>query len=67
VVPIVYKAQRALLQGLIQNTFWSFVTITPLLMFLSPGIGAGVVARVPDVLPVLVVFGGMGWPWILAP
>ena len=30
VVPIVYKAQRALLDNLMQSSFWSFVTITPL-------------------------------------
>ena len=28
VVPIVYKASRALLDSLIQSSFWSFVTIT---------------------------------------
>lgn len=61
VVPIVYKAQRALLDSLIQSTFWSFITITPLLMYVSRGVRAGAVAMLPNVLPVLVVFGGMGW------
>ncbi|MCB9941814.1 MAG: MMPL family transporter [Planctomycetaceae bacterium] len=61
VVPIVYKAQRALLDSLIQSTFWSFVTILPLLMFVSRGVAAGIVAMLPNVLPVLVIFGGMGW------
>ncbi|MEO8495843.1 MAG: MMPL family transporter, partial [Planctomycetota bacterium] len=61
VVPIVYKAQRALLDSLIQSTFWSFITILPLLMFVSRGVRAGIVAMLPNVLPVLVVFGGMGW------
>lgn len=61
VVPIVYKAQRALLDSLIQSTFWSFVTILPLLMIVSRGFAAGVVAMLPNVLPVLVIFGGMGW------
>jgi predicted RND superfamily exporter protein len=61
VVPIVYKAQRALLDSLIQSTFWSFVTILPILMFVSRGFAAGLVAMLPNVLPVLVIFGGMGW------
>ncbi len=61
VVPIVYKAQRALLDSLIQSTFWSFITILPLLMFVSRGFSAGLVAMLPNVLPVLVIFGGMGW------
>ena len=61
VVPIVYKAQRALLDNLMQSTFWSFITITPLLMLVSRSIAGGAVAMLPNVLPVLVIFGGMGW------
>jgi hypothetical protein len=61
VVPIVYKAQRALLESLIQSTLFSFLTITPLMMFVTRSIPAGMVVMLPNVLPVLVVFGGMGW------
>jgi len=61
VVPIVYKAQRALLTSLVESTSWSFLTITPLLMFVCRGMAAGLVAMLPNVLPILVVFGGMGW------
>jgi len=61
VVPIVYKAQFALLNSMVSSTVWSFLTITPLLMFVSRGIFAGLVAMIPNVLPVLVVFGGLSW------
>jgi hypothetical protein len=61
VVPIVYKAQQALLQSLIQSTNWSFLTITPLMMFVARSWRAGLVAMLPNALPVLVVFGAMGW------
>lgn len=61
VVPIVYKAQRALLESLVESTLWSFMTITPLLMIVSRGVRAGLVTMLPNVLPILVVFGGMGW------
>jgi hypothetical protein len=61
VVPIVYKAQRMLLDSLIKSTFWSVITITPLLMFIARSLSAGLVAMLPNVLPVLMVFGGMGW------
>jgi len=61
VVPIVYKAQRALLENLMQSSFYSFTTITPLLMFVCWSIPAGAVAMMPNALPILVVFGGMGW------
>jgi predicted RND superfamily exporter protein len=61
VIPIVYKAQRALLESLIESTMWSFLTIAPLLMVIARGIRAGFVTMLPNVLPVLVIFGGMGW------
>ncbi len=61
VVPIVYKAQKALLDSLVQSSWWSFASITPLMMFVCRGVFAGAVAMIPNVLPILVVFGGMGW------
>jgi uncharacterized membrane protein YdfJ with MMPL/SSD domain len=61
VVPIVYKAQRTLLSSLISSTFWSFVTITPLMILVTRGIGTGLVSMLPNALPVLVIFGAMGW------
>jgi hypothetical protein len=61
IVPIVYKAQRTLLDSLIQSTFWSFITITPLMILVARSIRGGLVAMLPNVLPVLVVFGAMGW------
>ncbi len=60
-IPIVYKAQRELLTSLIESTVWSFVTITPLLIWVTRGVGAGIVAMLPNLLPVLAVFGSMGW------
>jgi predicted RND superfamily exporter protein len=61
VVPIVYKASRALLDSLIRSSFWSFITITPLIMIVCRSVRGGAVVMLPNVLPVLVVFGGMGW------
>lgn len=61
VIPIVYKAQRALLESLISSTWWSFASITPLLMLVSRGFWAGLVAMLPNILPVVAIFGAMGW------
>ncbi len=61
VVPIVYKAQRALLDSLVESTFWSFVTITPLMMLVCRSIRAGAVTMLPNILPVVGIFGAMGW------
>jgi predicted RND superfamily exporter protein len=61
VIPVVYKAQRELLNSLIESTCWSFSTITPLMMYVCGGVLAGLVMILPNALPVLLVFGGMGW------
>lgn len=61
VVPIVYKAQRALLTSLVESTLWSFLTITPLMIFVTRSFRAGLVAMIPNVVPVIVIFGTMGW------
>lgn len=61
VVPIVYQAQRALLNSLIESTWWSFLTITPIMMLVSRSFFAGAVAMIPNAVPVLLIFGGMGW------
>jgi len=61
VVPIVYKAQRALLKSLVESTLWSFLTITPLMMLVSRSVRAGAVAMLPNIVPVVVIFGAMGW------
>ncbi len=61
VVPIVYKAQRALLTSLVESTLWSFLTITPLMIFVTRSFRAGLVAMIPNVVPVIVIFGAMGW------
>ena len=56
-----YKAQRSLLESLASSTWWSFASITPLLMLVSRGFLAGLVAKLPNILPVVVIFGAMGW------
>lgn len=61
VVPIVYKAQRALLISLVESTVWAFLTISPLMFFVCRGIKPGMIAMIPNVVPVGVIFGAMGW------
>ena len=61
VVPIVYQAQRALLNSLVESTWWSFLTITPIIMLVSRSILAGALAMLPNAIPVLLIFGAMGW------
>lgn len=73
IVPIVYKAQGALLKSLIESTAWSFVSIAGIMMVLLRnwkggwGIGnwlnfrGGLVSMLPNVFPIMLVFGAMGF------
>ncbi len=76
IVPVVYKAQRTLLVSLIQSIAMAFVLIGGVMMLLlipgylpgalaKPnkllcGSMAGVVAMIPNLFPIVVVFGCMG-------
>ena len=72
VVPVVYKAQRTLLNSLVQSIGLSFVMISAVMMILlrdwrrriSPfntiNVSAGLTAMIPNVFPVILVFGAMG-------
>ena len=72
VVPVVYKAQRTLLNSLVESIGLAFVMIAAVMMVLlrdwkrrlSPfntiNITAGMTSMVPNVFPVVVIFGAMG-------
>ncbi|XZE56264.1 efflux RND transporter permease subunit [Planctomycetaceae bacterium SH139] len=76
VIPVVYKAQNTLLSSLVDSIAWAFVLIggvmivllnpgRPLWGMLRPqallfGVGAGAVAMIPNVFPVVMIFGSMG-------
>ncbi len=76
IVPIVYKAQRALLESLIQSTAMSFVMIAVVMMILlrnwkrrltvknALNFRGGMLSMIPNIFPVFVVFGCMGWAGI---
>lgn len=76
IVPVVYKAQRTLLESLIQSVAWAFVLIAIVMAcLLSPGknfldalrprnilqaAGCGAISMIPNVFPVVIIFGFMG-------
>ncbi|MFP6691497.1 MAG: MMPL family transporter [Pirellulales bacterium] len=61
VVPLVYKAQRTLLSGLVNSTGLAFVLICVVMILILRSPLAGLLSMIPNVFPVLVIFGGMGW------
>lgn len=75
VVPVVYKAQRTLLNSLVHSIGWAFVLIGGVMaLLLNPGRGfrkllpiniaygtsAGAVSMLPNLFPVAIIFGSMG-------
>ncbi|MBI2479825.1 MAG: MMPL family transporter, partial [Planctomycetia bacterium] len=72
VVPVVYKAQRTLLNSLVISIAQAFVMITFVMMVLlrdwrrrmSPfnmiNVTAGLTSMIPNVFPVILIFGAMG-------
>jgi predicted RND superfamily exporter protein len=64
-VPVIYKAQRTLLRSLINSTFWAFVAISVVMMIVLRNFMAGIISMIPNVFPIVIVFGYMGWQGIL--
>jgi len=76
IVPVVYKAQRTLLISLIESIFLAFFLIALVMItllipgrlpgaFLKPkllgcGVMAGLIAMVPNLFPIVLIFGLMG-------
>jgi predicted RND superfamily exporter protein len=60
-VPLVYKAQRSLLDGLKIGFIWDFAIIVAVMIVLCRAASAGLVLLLPAAFPAVMVFGGMGW------
>jgi hypothetical protein len=60
-VPLVYKAQHSLLDGLIIGFISDFAIIVAVMIALCRAASAGLVLLLPAAFPAVMVFGGMGW------
>lgn len=60
-VPLVYKAQRSLLDGLIFGFFSDLVLITIVMMLAVRDWSAGLLLIAASAFPAVVIFGLMGW------
>lgn len=61
VMPLVYKTQRQLLVSLQESLVMATLLIAVVLMVLLRSIGGGLAAMIPNLFPLVVVFGGLGW------
>jgi predicted RND superfamily exporter protein len=60
-VPLVYKAQHSLLDGLTIGFIYDFAIIVVVMIILCRAASAGLVLLLPAAFPALMVFGSMGW------
>ncbi|MBS0207631.1 MAG: MMPL family transporter [Planctomycetes bacterium] len=61
VMPLVHEVQRALLNDLFSSFLTAFGTITVVMMLVERGILAGLVSMIPNVFPMVLMFGFLGW------
>ncbi|MEX0585680.1 MAG: MMPL family transporter, partial [Pirellulales bacterium] len=64
-VPLVYKAQRSLMDGLIWGFIGDWVLVAIVMMIVVWDWSAGLLLMIPSVFPVVIVFGVMGWMGVL--
>lgn len=64
-VPLVYKTQHNLLSSLTESVLMSFIMIALLMMFLFRSTVGGFITMLPNIFPIIVVFGTMSWLGIL--
>ncbi|MDO4574515.1 MAG: MMPL family transporter [Planctomycetia bacterium] len=64
-VPLVYKTQHELMRSLYQSILLAFVTISIVMMIMLRNFWGGFVSMIPNIFPIAVVFGFMGWFGIL--
>jgi len=60
-VPLVYKTQRQLLFSLEQSIFVATLLIAFIMMFVLRSPLAGLISMIPNVFPIVMIFGGLGW------
>lgn len=61
VVPLVYKAQRALLDDLTTSFVSAFALVALVMVIMLRNLRGGLLSMLPNAFPVLVIFGLMGW------
>ena len=61
VVPLIYKAQRVLLNDLTKSFLLAFGIIAVVMLIMMRGFAGGLVTMLPNIFPAVVVFGSLGW------
>lgn len=64
-VPMVYKTQHNLMRCLTESVLMSFVMIAVLMMFVFRSFMGGIITMIPNIFPIIIVFGTLSWLGIL--
>ena len=64
-VPLVYKTQHALILGLTNSIIMAFFLIAFVIMVILRSAAGGLLAMLPNLFPVVCVFGFMAWAGVL--
>lgn len=59
IVPLITQAQRQLMNGLVESLAIAFVLIGAVMILLLRSVSAGLLAMIPNVFPVVFIFGSM--------
>jgi uncharacterized protein len=60
-VPLVYKTQHVLLSSLTSSLLTAFILICVVMMIVLKSPSAGLLSMIPNMFPVIIIFGFMGW------
>jgi hypothetical protein len=60
-IPMIDRAQRRLLDDLVNSFLLAAVLICPVMMVIVRGFWSGLLAMIPNTVPAVIVFGGLGW------
>ncbi len=59
--PVLHEAQNLLLSDLAKSLLVAIALITPVMVVILRGVLAGLLAMIPNLAPIVLVFGVMGW------
>jgi len=65
IVPLVYKTQHELMRGLFNSLLLAFALIAVVMIVVLRSFSAGILSMIPNMFPVVLIFGALGWLGIL--
>ncbi|MAG92454.1 MAG: hypothetical protein CMJ48_01705, partial [Planctomycetaceae bacterium] len=61
IMPLIHTVQQTILEDLLRSFLSAFALVAIVMMLVLRSVRAGLLAMVPNLFPIVVVFGGMAW------